>query len=85
MSFFIAIKNAREERGWELLFRSDKLSDALMAYRAVILKAGQCKVLAEWDRAHCYELLHAAADITEAETTQARADRTEHVRVESPT
>jgi hypothetical protein len=81
LSFFIAIKNAREERGWELLFRSD----ALMAYRAVILKAGQCKVLAEWDRAQCYELLHAAADITEAETAQARADRTEHVRIASPT
>ena len=85
MSFFIAIKNAREEHGWELLFRSETLSDALVAYRAVILKAGQCKVLAEWDRAHCYELLHAAADIAEAETAQARSDRTEHVWLENGT
>ena len=80
MPFFVAVKSDPEPSRWRLLYRSEALAVALDAYRAVSVRAGEYKVLAEWGGEGWQVLAHTAGVPAETPTDQSRADRTDQTR-----
>jgi hypothetical protein len=80
MPFFVAVKSDPEPSRWRLLYRSETLAVALDAYRAVSVRAGECKVLAEWGGGGWQVLAHTEGVPAETPTDQSRADRTDQAQ-----
>jgi hypothetical protein len=78
--FYVAVKSARQLQ-WTFLYRSETLAEALAAYRAVDVRAGQARALMERAPDGWHVLAHAEGCRAEEPTEQARAEETDQAYV----